>query len=479
MAARVFAGVDLGASSGRVVAGIVHDDRITVDVAHRFANGMREVDGHLRWDLSGLFEEVLVGIGLVVERYPDLESIGIDTWGVDYGLLDDGGNLLAEPVAYRDGRTHGIVEEVHARIAPDDLFRINGLQILPFNTLYQLEAEKRGPLWSRAAQVLLLPDLIAYWLTGQLATEYTNATTTGLVDARTRDWSGELLDTMEIRRELLPRIEQPGAIRGPLRDDLCERLGIAASVAVTTVGSHDTASAVAAVPASGRDFAFVSSGTWSLVGVETEQPILDAGAQHANFTNEGGVDGRIRLLRNVGGFWLVEESLRTWADQGETYDIDELVRTASDLPDTGARINVDDSTFLAPGDMPARVAADLEARGSPAPRSPAELVRCIIDSLASAYASAAHEAAELTSMKLGAIHVVGGGSQNSLLCQLTADVAEVPVVAGPPEATAIGNLLVQARACGAVSGSLEDLRAVVARAEPPRRFEPSLRSSTR
>jgi rhamnulokinase len=474
MAPRTFAAIDLGASSGRVVTGTLEGERVSLEVVHRFPNRMHEVDGHLGWDLSGLFDQVLVGLGRAVERHPDLESIGIDTWGVDYGLLDEDGRLIAQPISYRDGRTAAVIDDVHRCITPDALFRINGLQLLPFNTIYQLAAEQRGPLWARAAHVLLLPDLIAHWLTGRLATEYTNATTTGLVDARNRDWSEPLLDALGLSSDLLPPIEQPGTVRGPVRDDLRERLALAPSAVVTSVGSHDTASAVAAVPATAPGFAYVSSGTWSLVGVEIDEPTLTDDARQGNFTNEGGVDGRIRFLRNVGGFWLLEESLRTWAERGEVYDVDDLVAEAAAMSDVGARINVDDPRFVAPGDMPARIADAVGSSGGPVPAKPAELVRCVVESLADTYARTAHDAARLSGSELEVVHIVGGGARNALLGQATADAAGVRVIAGPVEATAIGNVLVQARAHGAITGSLEHLRDVVVRSAELRQFEPEL-----
>ena len=468
MSQRVFAAVDLGASSGRVIAGIVDGEQVTLELMHRFPNSTQQLDGNLRWNLSGLYEEILLGLAALGDRYPQVESIGIDTWGVDYGLLDSRGALLGEPIAYRDERTAAVVDEVHERVSPAELYGITGIQFLPLNTIYQLAAEQHGPLWSRACTVVMLPDLIAYWLTGELRAEYTNATTTGLVDARTRDWSVPVLDRLGIPSSLLPAIEQPGAVRGALRPEVRERVGLPTSVVVTAVGSHDTASAVAAVPASASGFAYVSSGTWSLVGTEVGDPILDDEAQAANFTNEGGIDGRIRFLRNVGGFWLLEESLRTWEACGERHDLAQLLAEAAAVP-PGARIDVDDPELVAPGDMPTRIA---RAAGFDTPPTAAEITRCIVDSLADAYAATAEHAIRLSGTDLEVIHLVGGGSQSALLCQLTADAAEVDVTAGPTEATALGNLLVQARAHGALVGSIDDLRVSVARHHEVRRYKP-------
>jgi rhamnulokinase len=473
MARRVFAAVDLGASSGRVVAGLVDGDRVELDLVHRFDNEMHESDGHLRWNITGLYEQVLDGLRRLADRFPDVESVGIDTWGVDYALLDGEGRLLAEPVAYRDAYDPRLVDAVHERVGIDVLYATTGIQLLPINSIYRLAAEPRGPHWSRVAHAVLLPDLLAFWLTGALATEYTNATTTGLVDAQTRDWSSDLLATLGIPATLLPPIEPPGTVRGPIRPALRERLGVDATVVVTSVGSHDTASAVVAVPATTRDFAYVSSGTWSLVGVEVGEPHLGMAAQRANFTNEGGVDGRIRLLRNVTGLWLLEESRRTWREQGTEHDLERLLADAEALPAGGPVFDVDDPSLTTPGDMPARIARVVGDGDGRALCTPAETVRCIVDSLALAYVATAHDAARLGDVELGVIHVVGGGSQNALLCRLTADLAQTPVVAGPVEATALGNVLVQARAHGALHGTIDELRdRVVAAHQPVRRFEP-------
>jgi rhamnulokinase len=446
-----FAAVDLGASGGRVMRGRITGDQVTVEPVHRFPNKAVEVDGHLRWNFTGLYREVQTGLALI----PDAESIGIDTWGVDYGLLDAAGELIAEPVSYRDQRTSEVIADVHKAVAPEDLYAITGTQFLPLNTIYQLAAERRGPSWERVAHVVLLPDLLAYWLTGALRSELTNASTTGLLDAHAQTWSNPLLNALEIAPELLPSIEHPGTVRGVST----------AGTTVTTVGSHDTASAVAAVPTTTNRFAYVSSGTWSLVGVEIEAPILTDMAREANFTNEIGVDGRTRFLRNVGGLWVLQECMREWGRN----DFTELLGAAACLPTNGPTVDINDATFVAPGPMEARVAA---AAGR-ASLTPPETVRCIVDSLSFAYARAVEDATALTHSPIDVIHIIGGGSQNELLCQLTADAAGVPVVAGPVEATALGNVIVQARAHGALPESLEAVRAGVATSTSLRRYEPS------
>ncbi len=434
------------------MAGVVDGGGIALRAVHRFANGMSLWDGHLRWDLTGLHRQVLEGLS----RLPEAESVGIDSWGVDYGLLDGEGRLLAEPVAYRDPRTDGVADAVHRRIGADALYAVSGVQFLPFNTLYQLVAEQSAPCWPAAAHAVLIPDLLAYWLTGRLRSEVTNASTTGLLDVRARTWSTELLDELAIPRTLLPDIEEPGVTRGATAD----------GTAVVTVGSHDTASAVVGVPATTADFAYVSCGTWSLVGVETDHPILTDAARRANFTNEIGVDGRIRFLRNVGGLWLLQECLREWGEDA----LGALLHAAAARPAGGPRIDVTNPDLIAPGDMAARIAR--AATGAADGMERPAIVRCILDSLATAYAEAVADASVLASKSVEVVHLVGGGSQNALLCQLTADATGKPVVAGPAEATALGNVAVQARARGALPPALEEIRACIADSVVLRRFEP-------
>jgi rhamnulokinase len=432
------------------MAGAVDGDEVALEAIHRFTNGITEVDGHLRWDLTGLYDEVRKGLA----GLPGAESIGIDTWGVDYGLLDAAGELVAEPVAYRDERTEAVIDEVHAMVSPDELYAITGLQFLPFNTIYQLAAEQRSGGWARAERALLLPDLLTYWLTGEQGSELTNASTTGLLDVCAGQWSTDLFDRLGLPVDLFPPVSPPGELRGRTAEG-----GV-----VTSVGSHDTASAVVAVPATTDRFAYVSSGTWSLVGLELESPVLTDAARAANFTNETGVDGRIRFLRNVGGLWLLQESMREWGRD----DLPVLLAEAAALPAGGPTVDADAPGFLAPGRMPERIA---EAAGRPS-LSPAELTRCVVDSLAAAYAATVHRAAELAGAEVDVIHVVGGGAQNELLCRLTAEAAGLPVLAGPVEATALGNVLVQARTHGAAPASLEALRVGLATTLPLRRYEP-------
>jgi rhamnulokinase len=474
----VFGAIDIGASSGRVVAGWWADGEMHLDVVHRFPNGAAVADGHLRWDLTGLYEQVLVGLQKLAERYPNVVSLGIDTWAVDYGLLDADGRLLAEPIAYRDDRTEAVIDDVHARVDPAQLYAVNGLQFLPFNTLYQLTAEQRGPRWAKARQALLLPDLLAFWLTGERRTEITNASTTGLLDARTRSWSTELFAALDLPTGLFPPLVEPGEVVGPVRPTVAEHTGLPATTTVVAVGSHDTASAVVGVPAADRRFAYVSSGTWSLVGVELDQPVLTEASRAANFTNEGGVDGRVRYLRNVGGLWLLQESLRTWREAGEPADQDTLLTEAAALEAGGPVVDVDAPEFLPPGDMPVRIRAACAAAGKPEPESAAAVVRCILDSLAVAYAKTVASAQDLSGQVVDVVHIVGGGSRNALLCQLTADLSGRPVLAGPIEATALGNLAVQARAAGVLPAELDELRTALRGGLDLSHYEPAATAAT-
>ncbi|HEY5788948.1 MAG TPA: rhamnulokinase family protein [Microlunatus sp.] len=470
----IVAAIDIGASSGRVVAGIVRDGSIDIEVVHRFANRLQTVDGHLCWNITGLYAEVLTGLAELASRYRGVVSIGIDTWAVDYGLLDAEGRLLGEPIAYRDDRTEAVISEVDGTISRERQYAISGLQFLPFNTIYQLAAEQRSDRWPRTTHAVLLPDLLAYWLTGELRTEITNASTTGLLDARSRCWSTEAFTALGIPVDLLPPLIEPGETVGVISPEVADRTGLPATTSVVAVGSHDTASAVVAVPAAGRDIAYVSSGTWSLVGLELDQPVITDASRAANFTNEGGVDGRVRFLRNVGGLWLLQECLRDWSADGQESDLGVLLQAASLLPAGGPVIDVDDEGFIAPDEMPARIRAACRAAGQAVPADQAGVVRCVLDSLAIAYARTVEQAEQLTGRSASTIHIVGGGSQNALLCQLTADRARRPVLAGPTEATALGNVVVQARTAGVLDGTLEDLRSILRTGLELRRYEPTV-----
>jgi len=462
--------VDLGASSGRVMLARVGPGGVDLHEVHRFGNEpvhLVQAGGPgLHWNVTGLYREVLTGLRAARAHLADGETvagIGIDGWAVDYGLLDGQGALLGTPYSYRDERTTrpgGGVERVHAVVPRRELYPRNGLQFLPFTTLYQLAADGPDRL-AGAAIMLLLPDLLGYWLTGRACAEVTNASTTGLLDVRTRSWDLDLAGRLGIPAHLLPPLVRPGDRIGTLLPHVAAATGLPEATPLIAVGSHDTASAVVGVPATTDRFAYVSCGTWSLVGLELPGPVLTDASRDANFTNEGGVDGRIRYLRNIIGLWVLSESLRTWERAGSPVDLDALLAAAAEVPDGGPVVDVDDGAFLPPGDMPARIAAACRATGRPVPAGRPALVRCILDSLAAAYARAVDDAARLTGHPVDVVHLVGGGSRNVLLCRLTARATGRTVVAGPVEATALGNALVQARATGTLEGTLEDLRALL------------------
>ncbi|MGY4859082.1 rhamnulokinase [Cryobacterium sp. AP23] len=472
----VVAAVDLGATSGRVMLGHVGRNELRLRSVARFPNGPTRVheDGKaaLHWNIVELYRNVLAGLRDAVAEEPGLVSIGVDSWAVDYALLRQG-RMLQVPYHYRDDRTRPAVDAVHAVAGPASLYEANGLQFLPFNSLYQLTADREAGTLSLADQFLLVPDLLNYWLTGVSAAERTNASTTGLLDVRTADWNEALIDRLGFNRSLFPPLVNAGTRIGSLLPGVADEIRAVNPIDVTAIGSHDTASAVVAVPAAGDDFAYISCGTWGLVGVELDGPVLSAASREQNFTNEGGVDGRVRYLHNVMGLWLLSESIRTWELDGAPIVLAELLREAAAVTTPVAVFDADDQRFLAPGDMPARIRAYCVENGLAPPQSKAQMVRSILESLADAFARGVQQAGLLSGKTVREVHIVGGGSQNRLLCQLTADRLGLPVLAGPVEATAIGNVLIQARAQGLVSGSLEELRALVARSFVPEAYTPA------
>ncbi|HEY3509115.1 rhamnulokinase family protein [Kribbella sp. NPDC051137] len=434
---RVCGAVDLGASGGRVIAGIVDKGEVELRTVHRFGHRAERRDGRLRWPYADLKAQVLTGLRALARAYPDVASIGIDTWGVDYGLLDESGVLLADPVSYRDDRTAGVVDAVHERFGGvENLYDVNGLQPLPINTVYQLAADG----WDRAAAVVMLPDLIVHELTGERGTELTIASTTGLLDVRTRDWSPEVLTALGLPSELLPPLRTAGDVVGPLRSEVVRATGLRPDVLVVRVGSHDTASAVAGLHGHEGPAAFVSSGTWSLVGLELDGPIVSSESLRAGAGNELGADGQTLFLRNLAGLWLLQESLVAWGNP----DLHPLLAAAEALPSGGPVVDVDSNELIAPGAMPDRIDALVRATGQRPPDGAPATVRCILDSLGTAYAESTRELARLAGTELRGIHLVGGGSQNEVLRRLTSELTGLPVVAGPVEATARGNVLVQA-----------------------------------
>lgn len=445
------------------MVGVLSGGRIELKQAARFENEPVDLPDGLHWDLVHLYSSALAGLRAAAAD--ELESVGIDSWGVDYGLLRSG-SLLGLPFHYRDARTARGVESVHDRVPFADLYARNGLQFQPFNTLYQLSVEAElGP----GDRALLIPDLLAFWLTGEQAAEATNASTTGLLDPANRAWDLDLLRRLELPEGVFAPLVQPGTVLGGLRQPVAATLG--RTLPVVAVATHDTASAVAAVPMDPAAAVYISCGTWGLVGVELPAPIISEAGREANFTNEGGIDGTTRFLKNVMGLWVLTETLRDWERGSDKPNLQALLEAASQERSPEALIDVNDPVFLAPGAMASRVEEWLRTRGQQVPASQAAFVRLIVESIAAAFALAVEQAARLSGVPVRQIHLVGGGSLNSLLCQLTADRSGLPVLAGPVEATALGNALVQARALGVV-GSLEEMRSLVAASVTPVVYRP-------
>jgi rhamnulokinase len=457
--------VDLGASSGRVMVAEVGDDRLELTEVARFPNGPVRLRDTLHWDVLALYRGILDGLRAAG---PELDAVGIDSWGVDYGLLDATGALLGNPVHHRDARTEGVAERVRGIVPPADLYATTGVQVMPINTIYQLVAALGTPQLDAARDLLLMPDLLAYWLTGARRAEVTNASTTGLLDVSARRWSDDVARRVGVDPAVFAPLIEAGEPIGELSPHVLAETGLTGPVPVIAVGSHDTASAVVGVPADGERFAFISCGTWSLVGVELPAPVLTEAGRAANFSNELGVDGTVRYLRNVMGLWLLQECLREWPDTDLLTVLDE----AAAAPPFAAVVDASDPEFLAPGGMPERLAEACRRLGQDAPAGRAGIVRCVLESLALAHRRVVRQASELSGREVDVVHVVGGGARNALLCQLTADACGLPVVAGPVEATALGNVLVQARALGAVHGDLAALRALLRATQPLKRYEP-------
>jgi rhamnulokinase len=490
------AAIDLGATSGRVMLGLLTEEHIELVAAHRFSNGPCERDGHLVWDIDALWGEIRRGLTeaerLAREHGLDgITSIGIDSWAVDYALVGPDrvdsaghripatGERIGEVICYRDPRTDGVGDRLAAQMSRERQYALTGIAQQPFNTLYQLAAEDRLVDLPPGSSLLLVPDYVAFLLTGERRTEVTNASTTGLLDVRTRTWSPELLAAAGIGRSLLAPLVEPGERCGTVRPELAAELGIG-RVPVVAVASHDTASAVLAVPAVEEPVAYISSGTWSLAGLELAAPIPTEGARREGFTNEAGVGGSTRFLQNVMGMWLVSQCIAQWAEDGRECDLATLLAGAAAAGPAAAVLDVTDPRYLPPGRMADRVVLQAIAAGAGPETlaSPAQVVRLILDSLARAYRRALHRAAGLADVSLPrTLHIVGGGSQNALLNQLTADALGVEVVAGPVEATALGNLAVQAHALGALDDDPQAMRNLVRRSVELRRFRPAATSS--
>ena len=463
------AAVDLGATSGRVMLGHVGPDQLSVEAVHRFSNDPVRITDGLHWNILELYRNLLIGLRKAIVEQPDLAGVGIDSWAVDYGLVS-GDRLINNPFHYRDERTARGVDLVHKIADHASLYATNGLQFQPFNSIYQLAVDQKAGVIDDTTRMLMLPDLLAFWLTGEQIGERTNASTTGLLDVSTGSWNATLIDKLSLPRSLFPSLVDPASRVGSLRDDVAAEVG--ATLDVIAVGSHDTASAVVGVPMTEPGAAYISSGTWSLVGIELDRPVLTEESREANFTNEGGVDGKIRYLRNVMGMWLLSESIRTWEREGLILELTTLLAQAAAITTPVAIFDANHPSLLPPGDMPKRITELCVAADTAAPNSPPEFARSIVESLAEAYATAIDDAERLSGSKINIVHIVGGGSQNTLLCQLTANRTGRRVLAGPVEATAIGNVLIQGRAAGLVDGELSELRALVARTFPLAEYQP-------
>lgn len=474
---RNYAALDLGASGGRAMIGRFDGSQLALEEVHRFANGPVQVPvaggSSLHWDILDLFSQVKQGIGKAVACCgSDLSSVGLDTWGVDYALLDAQDNLLGNPYHYRDSRTEGMLDSAFRRVPKADIFAATGIQFMDLNTLVQLYAasDRREPALDLAKTLLFVPDLLNFWLAGRKVNEYTIASTSQALDPFTRTWATGLLERLGIPTHIFSaEIVPPGTVLGDLLPWVAEETG-ARGVKLVAPGTHDTASAVAAVPAEGHDHAYLSSGTWSLIGVETPQPVVNETALSLNFTNEGGVCDTIRLLKNITGLWLIQECRRTWQQAGQRLSWDEIVQLAAASQPFTAFVDVDAADFARPGDMPSRIRAYCQRTGQPVPQDNGTVARVVFESLALKYRAVIEMLEALIGKRVGVLHIVGGGTQNRLLSQFAANAMGRPVIAGPIEATAIGNLLMQMLAVGDIS-SLTEGREVVRRSFPTQTFE--------
>ena len=475
---KIFLAVDVGASSGRVLAGSFNGTRLRLDEVHRFENSPVVAAGHMYWDLLSQWSHIKVGLRCCAERFGSrVASLGVDTWGVDFGLLGRNDQLLANPVHYRDGRTAGILPQAFQAVSREEIFAETGIQFMEFNTLFQLLAMQRAnsPLLEMAECLLMMPDLFHWLMTGEKGNELTNATTTQFYNPRTRTWASGMLERLNIPTSILGPIVPPGTCYGTLRRAVVDETGLR-NARVVLPGTHDTASAVVAVPSPrplerSPDWCYISSGTRSLMGVETKEPVINDRSRELNFTNEGGVGGSVRLLKNIAGLWLVQECRRIWEQAGESMQWSQLVALAHDSRPLVSLIDPDDVRFVAPRDMPKAIQQFCSATGQVVPETHGAVVRCGLESIALRYRSVLTSLEELIGGRLETVHIVGGGTQNRLLCQLTADACRRQVLAGPVEATAIGNCMVQAVAAGDVA-SLVEARNIVRTSFDVQQYEP-------
>jgi rhamnulokinase len=480
MSMQHFLALDLGAESGRAMLGEFDGEQLRLTEAHRFPNGPVRLPDGLHWDILRLWAEVKQGIALAIRDHaPDLVSLGVDTWGVDFGLLDRNGALIGNPSHYRDGRTDGMLEEAFRRVPRTEIFEQTGIQILQLNSLYQLLSMvvQRSPQLDIAQTFLTTPDLLNYWLSGQTVSEFSIATTTQCYNPRQGDWARSIIERLDIPSHIFPQIVPSGTSLGPLLSYVAEEVGLPAArrTAVIAPACHDTGSAVAAVPALSPRSAWISSGTWSIVGAEVQEPVINEQSLHYNFTNEGGVCGTFRFSRNLVGLWLVQECRRAWAQQGEAYSYDEMVQMASQAEPFQAVLDPDDGEFFKPGDMPARILSFCQRTRQAVPQNRGAMLRCILEGIALKYRWNLERLEEMLGYRLEPLYIVGGGTQNRLLLQFTADATGRQVLAGPIEATATGNILMQMIALGHIASLMEG-RELVRRSCTVLTYEPSGRS---
>lgn len=469
---RYFIGVDLGATSGRVILATLSDGNIALEVLHRFPNRLLQIGGKYYWNIYALYEEILHGLALAGRRKLPVVSVGIDTWGVDMACVAVDGTLAGLPRAYRDPYTNDAPEAFFRKVPRREVYRRTGIQIMNFNSLYQLYAARREGMSAleNAASVLFMPDALSYLLTGEKVCEYTILSTSQFMNPRTREIDGGLLREAGVDAALFPRVVLPGERVGLLCEEVARQTGLG-RVPVVAVAGHDTGSAVAAVPAENGRFAYLSSGTWSLMGIEVPEPIITDDSYAMNFTNEGGVDGTVRFLKNITGMWLLEQCRAAWSRAGREYTYEEIMRMTEGAAPSPAVVDPDAPEFAAPTDMPAAVRTWCAAHGVPSPADDAALMRLIFDSLAAKYAEVLGRLRSLAPFEIECLHVIGGGAQNDLLNRMTADACGIPVVAGPAEATALGNIMVQARAAGVI-GSLSEMRQYIRRSIETKTYEP-------
>lgn len=470
-----FIAVDLGATSGRVILATVSEECTEMETLHRFPNRLLDLGGKYYWNIYALYEEIVEGLRLAGRRGLRIESIGIDTWGVDMAFVAHDGTLAGLPRAYRDPYTEGVPDEFFRKMPRREVYDRTGIQFMNFNSLFQLyAARKEGcAALEHAAKILFMPDALAYLLTGEAVCEYTALSTSQFMNPRTKRPDAELLAAAGVDASLFPRMAMPGDRIGTLNAAVARETGLGA-VPVVAVAGHDTGSAVAAVPAENEKFAYLSSGTWSLMGIEVPEPVIDDRTYALNFTNEGGVDGTTRLLKNITGMWLLEQCRTAWAKQGKEYSYPEIMRMTEAAAPSAGVIDPDAAEFAAPTDMPEAIRARCRALGLAEPADDGAMMRLIFDSLAAKYAAVLRKLQSLAPFEIECLHVIGGGAQNALLNRLTAAACGIPVVAGPTEATALGNVMVQARTAG-LAGSLAEMRAHIRRSTQTQRYEPEKR----